>query len=391
MESLVYADKEPRKSVSYPVYADYAASTPIDPKVADKVRSISEALIGNPSSAHGFGHAAWIELNAARETLAAFLNAKVDEIYFTASGTESNNLAILGVAKANKNIGKHIVTTAIEHPSVLNACRALEKDGWQVTYVKPDKNGVINLTDVAKAVKKETILLTIHLANSEIGVVQDITGIATAVKAKNPTVLVHVDACQASPYVKFDVRKLGVDLLTINGTKMYGPRGVALLYVRQGVSIFPLVFGGGQEQSLRSGTENVPGIVGLAEAAKIIEKSREKDTKKVGQLRDQLQKELEKIPGVVINAKNAPRLPNHLSVTLPGVKNRDLVKELDAFGIAVSAGSACSSKSLGDSHVLTAIGLTSEQTQATIRISLGRQTAKKDCQHILAAIKKVLG
>lgn len=372
------------------VYADYAAATPTDPKVADRVRSISESVIGNPSSAHGFGQAAWINLTDAREKLAAFLNAKPDETYFTASGTESNNLAILGVAKANKTVGNHIVTAAIEHPSVMNACRALEKDGWVVTYVESDKNGVISPADIAKAVKKNTILVTLHLANSEIGVIQDIKAIVKAVKAKNPRTLVHTDACQATPYVVYDVRELGVDLLTINGSKMYGPRGVALLYVREGVSIFPLVYGGGQEQSLRSGTENVSGIVGLAEAAKIIEKKRTADIKKIGQLRDELQKNVEKIPGLIVNAKKAARLPNHLSVTLPGLKNQDLVQLLDQQGVAVSAGSACSSKSLGDSHVLAAIGLTSQQISATIRISLGRATTKKDCQQILAAIKKVL-
>ncbi|HSX41956.1 MAG TPA: cysteine desulfurase family protein [Candidatus Saccharimonadales bacterium] len=372
------------------IYADYAASTPIDPKVTDRVRAISDALIGNPSSAHGFGHAAWIELNAAREELAKFLNAKTDEIYFTSSGTESNNLAILGVAKANKSRGKHIVTTTIEHPSILNACRALEKDGWQISYVSPDKNGVVAATAIAEAVTKETILVTTHLANSEIGVVQNIADIAKAVKAKNANTLIHVDACQASSYIKLDIQELGADLLTINGTKMYGPRGVALLYVRQGVSIFPLVYGGGQEQSLRSGTENVPGIVGLAEAAKIIEKNRDLDSKKIGQLRDWLQAELEKLPGVLINAKKTNRLPNHLSVTLPGIKNRDLVKELDQQGIAVSAGSACSSKSLGDSHVLTAIGLTNEQISATIRVSFGRQTKKQDIQRVASAIIKKL-
>ncbi len=369
------------------VYADYAAATPTNPRVADKVRSVSRKLFGNPSSAHSFGQAAAAELDTAREALAKFLNAKPAEIYFTASGTESNNLAILGVARANKNQGKHIVTTAIEHPSVINACRALEKDGWVVTYVKPDKNGIISPKMLAEAVNNETILVTIHLANSEVGVIQDVTAISKAVKTKNPSTFVHIDACQATPYLKLDVNQFGVDLLTINGSKMYGPRGVALLYVREGVSIFPLVYGGGQEQSLRSGTENVPGIVGLTEAATIITTRRDLDAKRVGRFRDQLQQELEKIPQIIINAKRANRLPNHLSVVVPGSKNRNLVKELDNLGIAVSAGSACSSKSLTDSHVLTAIGLTSEQAQATIRLSLGRQSTSAEIEQITRALR----
>lgn len=371
------------------VYADHAAGTPTDPQIIAAMLPYLKESFGNPSSLHAYGRNSAEAIDEARETIAKYLNAQSSEIYFTSSGTESNNIAILGVARANKNQGSKIVTTNIEHPSVLNSCRALEKDDFEVNYVKALPNGLVDLLKLVAAVDDETILVTIHLANSEIGVVQDIASIASVVKKRNPNTLVHVDACQASSYLDLDVKKLGVDLLTFNGSKIYGPKGCAILYVRDGVNIFPIIYGGGQEKSLRSGTENVPGIVGLAKAVEIAKNNRIEDSKRVEALRDNLQLELEKI-GLKINVKNSPRLPNHLSVTFPGLKNIDLVKKFDEEGIAVSAGSACSSKSLIESHVLTAIGLSSEEASATIRISLGRNTTEKDCQSIITATIKLL-
>lgn len=364
------------------LYADYAAATPTDPRVIQRVSQVSAELIGNPSSLHQFGRDAETLLNQCRSQVADFLGAQADEIYFTGSGTESNNLAILGYARANKNRGNHIVTTSTEHPSVLNACRALERDGFDVTYLPVDRNGVILVEDFMKALTTKTVLATIHLANSELGVVQAIAQLGEA--AKQHKVTFHTDACQAASYIDLNVDSLNVDMLTFNGSKLFGPRGVAALYVRDNVSLFPLVYGGGQEGSLRSGTENLPGIAGLALACQLAKQKRASDSEEVARLRDSLQKDLEAI-GAITNCKKGNRLPNHLSVTIP-TKQNDLVAALDRLGISVSSGSACSSRSQSDSHVLQAIGLTGEQINKTLRISLGRGLTLRDVQKITTAV-----
>ncbi|QQG50210.1 MAG: cysteine desulfurase [Candidatus Berkelbacteria bacterium] len=372
------------------IYADYAAATPTDKKVALAMQPFFTNNFGNPSSNHNFGRFAADAVESSRAEIAKFINAKPKEVYFTGTGTESNNLAILGAARANKKTGNHIVTTQIEHPSVLTTCQALERDGLQVAYVAPHENGTVSPKQIASAVTAKTSLISVHLANSEIGVIQDVAAIVQAVKSKNPQTLVHVDACQATSFIEFDVQKLGVDLLAFNGSKAYGPKGIAVLYVRDKVSIFPLIYGGGQEQSLRSGTENVPGIVGLAEAVRIIKNNRQKDFIKISDLRDFLQAELKSLGNILVNCEDAPRLPNHLSVTLAKTKSTDLVRDLDAAGIAVSAGSACSSKSLAESHVLAAIGLNSQLANKTIRITLGRETTSSDCRTIIDTIKTLV-
>lgn len=373
------------------VYADYAASTPTEQAVVAAMRPFFNEDFGNPSSTHSFGRSAFEAVETARAKVANFINAKAEEIYFTATGTEANNLAILGVAKANRRIGTHVVTTQIEHPSVLNACAALVRDGLAVTYVNPLKNGHLTPEAVAKAITASTILLTIHLANSEVGVIQDVAAIAAAAKKKNPQILIHADACQATSLLKLDVKELNVDMMTINGSKAYGPKGVAVLFVRDGSAIFPLIYGGGQEQSLRSGTENVPGIVGLAEAVSIIAENRHQEASRLAQLRNGLQEELLHHPGVIVNCASSNRLPNHLSLTLSKSSSTDLVRDLDRKGVAVSAGSACSSKSLSESHVLLSLGMRPEEANKTIRVSLGRQTTKQDCDLIAAKIAEIAG
>lgn len=371
------------------VYADYAAASPTDDRVIAAMLPYHNQTFANPSSAHSFGSAAAKALGAARAATAKFLNADTEEIYFTSSGTESNNIAILGSARANRNNGRHIITTTIEHPSILNACRTLERDGFAVTYVNVDKSGVIRQSDVVDAVTNKTILVTLHLANSEIGVIQPIAELVKKIKAKNPRTLIHTDGCQATTFLDLNVRQLGIDLLTLNGSKVYGPRGVATLFVRSGVSIFPILYGGGQEKSLRSGTENLPGIVGFAAAVKIAQNQRDRDARQIGKLRDRLQAELEKIDGVIINCHDSRRLPNHLSVTLTKTQSTDLVRDLDRAGIAVSSGSACSSHSLTESHVLLALGLSSELINKTIRITLGRPTSLQDCHKTIRAIQRI--
>ncbi|MEX2012260.1 MAG: cysteine desulfurase family protein, partial [Patescibacteria group bacterium] len=269
------------------IYFDNAAATPIFPQVAEAMKPYLGGIFGNPSSVHMFGRQAAEALDSATASVAKFLNCQPSEVYFTGSGTESNNLALIGLAKANISNGKHIITTNIEHPSILNACTALEKEGFKVTYLPVDKNGLVSANQLKKALKKETILVSIHLANSEIGVVQPIAELAKITKEAG--IYLHVDACQATAYLPLDTQLLKADLLTFNGSKAYGPRGVAVLYVRNGVDIFPIHFGGGQQQGLRSGTENVAGIVGLAKALEIITNKREKESKRLGQLRDELQ------------------------------------------------------------------------------------------------------
>jgi cysteine desulfurase len=369
------------------IYADYAAATPTDSRVIAAMQPYFSDIFANPSSAHAAGQKTANAAEGARKVIADFINANPEEIYFTASGTESNNLAVLGVSKANNNKGRHIVTTKIEHPSILNVCRALERDDWEITYLDVNESGEISYSELEESLTTQTVLLSIHYGNSEIGTLPDLKKISEI--CKNNDVLFHVDACQALSYEKIDVQEMGIDLLTFNGSKMYGPKGVAVLYVRYGVDIFPIIYGGGQQKSLRSGTENVPGIVGIAKAVEIIERQCEDDKQTVFQLRNDLETQLEAL-GLKINAKNGKRLPNHLSVVFPNLKNVDVVKIFNEQGIAISAGSACSSSSIVESDVLRAIDLSSEEIQATIRITIGRETTKKDCDQIVAICNKLL-
>ncbi len=369
------------------VYADYAAATPTDSRVVEAMAPYYDDVFGNPSSLHGFGRKAEGVVEEATRKIADFLGAMPAEIIYTSGGTESNNLAILGVAKANIGRGRHIIVSAIEHPSVINACRALEKDGWAVTYLPVTSGGLVRVEDLKKFLQKDTVLVSIHLANSEIGVIQEVAKLASV--AKKFGAYFHTDACQAVAYLDLNIQKLGVDLLTFNGSKMYGPKGVGVLYVREGTQIFPILYGGGQQQSLRSGTENVPGIVGLATACDIAIKQRETDAVRIGQLRDRLQTQVEKLSGAKINCAKSPRLPNHLSITLENAETTNLVEAFNRHGIAVSSGSACSSKSLDDSYILRSIGLTSEQIHKTIRVSLGRQNLEVDIDAIAKSASTV--
>jgi len=368
------------------IYADYAAATPTDSRVVEAMKLSQIAEFGNPSSVHSFGHAAFTAVDEATQTIAKFLNTTTGEVTYCSCGTESNNLAILGVAKANKDRGRHIITTTIEHPSIINACRALEKDGWKVTYLPVTSGGLVAPDSLKKVLKQDTVLVSIHLANSEIGVVQNVSVLSKI--AKEHGAYFHSDACQAGSYLNLDVEKLGVDLLTFNGSKMYGPKGIAVLYVREGVQIFPILYGGGQQNSLRSGTENVPGIVGLAVACTVATTQRQLDYQKVESLRNQLQNDLTDI-NCQVNAITSPRLPNHLSVIVPTTETNP-VSALDRLGVATSAGSACSSRSISQSQVLQAIGLDSDQSNRVLRITLGRQTTTADVAAVALAVKKLI-
>jgi cysteine desulfurase len=370
--------------MSKAVYADYAAITPIDDRVILAMNEASRQY-GNPSSRHSYGRTSRKLLDKSRQTVAQFLSCSDAEVTFTASGTESNNLAVLGIARANKARGNHIVTSSIEHPSVINACRALERDGFKVTYLPVNSNGVVDPAKLQEALTDETILVSIHLANSEIGVVQDIPALSEIIRTHS-SARFHTDACQAAAYTDLNVQKLGVDSLTFNGTKLYGPRGIAALYVKEGTDIFPLVYGGGQEKSLRSGTENIPAIVGLSAALEIVVENRDSEGRRIEKLRDTLEDQLSRQSGISINANQGRRLPNYLSITLVNCRESDVVRAMDERGVAVSSGSACSSKSLTDSHVLKAIGLTNEQMNRTLRITLGRGTVESDIEKIVLTV-----
>lgn len=370
------------------VYLDHAATTPVDPQVVVAMLPYFQEEFGNPSSLHKFGRDAAEAISRARQEVADFLSATSEEIYFTASGTESNNLAILGTTRANKK-RREVVTSPIEHPSVLNACAAAERNGNKIKFTKVEKSGLISLKEVVDLVSDETLLVSTHLANSEIGTVQNVSVISKAVKEKSPETLIHVDACQATSFLGLSVDELGVDLMSINGSKAYGPKGIGVLYVRKGTPIFPVIYGGGQEKSLRSGTENVPAIVGLAEALKVITVRRQRDADNIQLLRNDVQNRLSKMDGVSINVPESPRLPNHLSIQIESGQS-DLVKAFDQEGIALSAGSACSSRSLSESNVLSAIGLDSSQINKTVRITLGRATTKEDVTTLLTCVKELV-
>lgn len=358
---------------------------------------------GNPSSIHREGLAAKKLLDGARTSLAASLSAHADEIVLVGSGTESDNLAVLGAFKharlnpafAGKSV--HVVTTAIEHPAVLEACKHIEAMGAEVTYLSVDKDGLIDLKEFRAALRPETILVSIAYANNEVGIIQPLRDIRKEIahfkKSQDSKIypLFHSDACQAAPYLTMNVEQLGVDLLTLNGTKLGAPQGIALLYARRGTPIAPMLYGGGQEKGLRSGTENIAGAVALAKALKIAQAKREKESTRLADLRDWMIIEIKKeFPQARINGSLEDRLPNNVHVSFPKIQSELLVLELDAKGIAASAGSACASATDTGSHVLEAIyGKEDEKKWGSVRFSFGPETKKKDLQKTIQALKEI--
>lgn len=371
------------------IYLDNAATTAVDEKVLDKMKPYFSEIYGNPSSFHSAGKRAQDAIEEAREKVARVLNCKTSEIIFTSGGTESDNLAILGVAREKKQ--GHIVTSKIEHPAVLEPCAYLEKQGFNVSYVKVDKDGVINPDDVVAAIQPDTFLVSIMYANNEIGAIQPIAEISKLVKKADKNILIHTDACQAGGTLDLDVERLGVDLLTLNGSKLYGPKGVGMLYIRSGVKIQPLTFGGGQEQKLKPGTENVPAIVGFAEAFDLAQKRKEKENKRLRELREKLIKGiLENIDGSSLNGHPENRLPNNANISFSKVEGEAVVLYLDSKGVFVATGSACSSKSLEPSHVITALGKSAEIAHSSIRFTLGKDTTDKDINYVLEILPGII-
>jgi len=366
------------------IYFDYAATTPIHKKVLEKMMPYLKDSYGNASSIYGLGQEARQAIDKAREKLAKFLNCKLTEVIFTGSATEANNLAIKGLIKGiKKEKGQkvHIITSSIEHKGILQACK-----GLNVTYLPVGVDGLINLDDLETEITPDTDLISIIYANNETGVIQDIEKIGEIIKKKNKNkqhkIYFHTDAVQAANWLMCDVEKLGVDLLTLSGHKIYGPKGVGVLFIRKGTPISPLIVGGNQELGLRAGTENVANIVGMGEAISLI-----KPEKKIERLRNKLIKEVLKINGARINPYG---LPNIANFSFEGIEGEALIVSLDQQGFAVSTGSACTSTDLTPSHVLIAMGLSHLDSHSSLRISLGRYTTNKEIDNFLKVLPNIV-
>lgn len=377
------------------IYLDSAAATPMDPRVLKTMLPYFCEKYGNPSSLHSLGSSSREAVDRSRKTIADFLKTSPSEITFTGSGTESDNLAIFGIADAYASHGKHLITTAIEHEAVLKPMKALEKKGFRITYLPVDREGIVKLDALEKALTKETILVSIMAANNEIGTLQpliEISKILQRHRQKNATnfPFFHTDACQAPSALKLDVKTLGVDLLTLNGSKIYGPKGIGLLWVKKGIKITPQILGGGQEQGLRAGTHNVPAIMGFAEAIRLVEQDREKENKRLKTLRDYFLSGLQvHFPQLKVNGSLEHRLPGNLNITLRAIPGEVLLMKLDNAGIYASAGSACTAGAADPSHVLLALGLSREDAFNSIRFSLGRFTTKEEVDTVLEIFKKI--
>ncbi|MDO8474005.1 MAG: cysteine desulfurase family protein [bacterium] len=377
------------------IYLDYASSTPIDRKVLAAMMPYFKNAFGNASSAHSFGQFARVAIEEARGIVSSFLNARPQEIVFTSGATEANNLAIQGLVRAlagsKKKERVHIITSQIEHESVLSSLVLLEQEGLaEVTYIPVDKEGIVRVEDVKNAVKENTVLVSIMYANSEIGTVQPIAEIGEMIrelKTKNQKlkIVFHTDAVQAVQFLSCDAQKLKVNLLTMSSHKIYGPKGAGALYVKDGISIAPLIYGGGQEQGMRSGTENVAAIVGMGAAVQEVQNPKSKiQAIKIRQLRDLLIRGiLKNVKGVELTGSKTSRLPNNVHVRVQGVEGRDMVVSLDQKGIAVSSGSACSEKNQEPSHVLLALGYSLEEASWGVRMTLGKNTTQDEIQKVM--------
>lgn len=371
------------------IYLDYAATTPVDPRVVKIMMPYFNKNFGNSSSLHTFGLEAKIALEKSRQIIAQALDAKPKEIIFTSSATESNNTVLKGVAFANKDKGKHIIISSIEHDCVLNSAKWLEKHGFELEKLSVDKYGQVQSEQVEHAIRKDTILVSIIHANNEIGTIEPIAKIGKICQEKG--VYFHTDASQSFGKILINVKKMNIDLLTASSHKMYGPKGVALLFIREGIKIEPLLHGGGHEFGLRSSTVNIPAIVGFAHAVKICQKEMRREAKRLIKLRNKLIKEvLKKIPGVYLNGHPQQRLPNNANFWFSSVEGESVVIQLDSYGIAASTGSACSSPKLEPSHVLLACGLQPEQAHGSLRLSLGRWTKERDINYLIMLLSKII-
>lgn len=370
-------------------YFDHAATTPVRNEVIKEMIPYLGIQFGNASAMYSIGRNAKRAMNKARERVANALNCDINEVYFTSCGSESDNLAIKGFAYANREKGKHIITSKIEHHAVLNSCQSLEKAGFKVTYLNVDENGIVNLQELLNAITPETILITIMYANNEIGTIEPIEQIGQIAKQKN--IVFHTDAVQAIGNIKIDVKKSNIDMLSLSGHKFYAPKGVGALYVKDGINFMKLQDGGEQEMNKRAGTENIAEIVGMGKAIELIYNELDDYNNKLRELRDYYFSEVKQnIKDIKINGDLINRLPGNASVSFKGVNGSELLFKLDEYGICASAGSACMTANPEPSHVLTAIGLDKEFLNGTLRISFGRDNTKRDVDYLVQKLADII-
>ncbi len=371
------------------VYLDYNATTPVDPAVREAMLPYLEDRFGNPSSIHAVGRTARVALDEARDEVAAFIGADPLSVVFVSSRSEANNMAIRGIAAAQRDHGRHFVVSAVEHSSVLETCRALEADGFSTTIVPVDETGMVEPKDVAAAITDETLLVAVLHASNEVGTIQPIEEVAALARERGVPLL--VDTVQTAGKMPVDVRALGCDMASFSCHKLYGPKGVGVLYIRQGLELQSLITGGPHEMRRRAGTENVAGIVGFGVVCRLAAERREEDEKRMQWLRDRLWKGIaERISGVVLNGNPVGRLPNTLNVSFEAVEGESVVIGLDLEGVAVSTGSACASGKVKLSHVLVAMGLDEARVRGSVRFSLGRGTTESDIDHVLEVLPPVI-
>ena len=371
------------------IYLDNAATTAVRPEVFEKMKPFFIENYSNPSAVYSFAGDTKEAVEKAREQIAAVLGAKAKEIYFTAGGSESDNWAIKGIAEALQEKGKHIITSKIEHHAVLHTCEYLEKHGYEVTYLDVDADGVVSPEAVEKAIRPDTILISIMTANNEIGTIEPIAQIGAV--AKKHGILFHTDAVQAFAHIPMNVDEMNIDLLSASGHKFNGPKGVGFLYIRSGIKIGPFVHGGAQERGRRAGTTNVPGVVGMAEAARLAQEEMDKRIEKETAVRDYFIEQIEKrVPYAKLNGHRTNRLPNNVNFCFRFIEGESLLILLDQQGICASSGSACTSGSLDPSHVLLAIGLPHEIAHGSLRLTLSEATTKDDAEFVISELEKIV-
>jgi len=378
------------------VYMDYAGTSPLDPRVLAAMEPFMTRAFGNPSSIHSVGQEAKRALDASREAMARVLGCRTSELVFTSGGTESDNAAITGVAQALRDTGNHIITTAIEHHAVLHTCQQMEQQGYQVTYLPVDRYGRIEAGQVAEAMTDNTILVSVMLANNEIGTVEPVAELSAAVKQRarelERAVVIHTDAVQGPGLLDINVHRLGIDLMSLSAHKFHGPKGVGLLYVRRGAAWLPQQLGGGQERERRAGTENVAGIVGMARALELADVEREETVvRQCARLRDRLIEGIQQgIPGAHLNGHPTERLANNVNISFEQVEGEPVLLGLDMAGICASSGSACSSGSLEPSHVLLALGQDEELVRGSLRLTLGKENTDGEVDYVLETVGRLV-
>ncbi len=383
---------------------DHAATTPTRADVLNVMLPYFDEKYGNPSSLYSSGRKSYSVIEKSRQNIANILGVEKDEIIFTASGTESDNMAILGIARANREHGNHILISAIEHKAVIEPAKQLEKEGFVIEYIPVDNFGMINVKDVISRITDKTILISVMYANNEIGTIQPIKELVEAIKefrnefpAGNLKLktgnfpIFHTDACQAAGYLSLNVKDIGVDLMTLNGSKIYGPKGIGILYKNKNVKIEPIISGGGQERGMRSGTQNLPAIVGFDFALTRVEERREEEFQRLTEIRDYFIKGLNtSIPDLVLNGHPVSRLPNNVHISIPAIEGESMLLMLDELGIQASTGSACSASDLQVSHVLLAIKQDVSLMHGSLRFTLGEKTSKEDCDYVISSLTDIV-